>query len=148
MNRKWANHLCKFWDVNDRGWRCCLNHVFCGPCIWCSALSEAGVPNAELYFMAALSGRITDSKSLSVLSDIAVITGRVTLARKLKIEENPIFSAATKCPCLCLCSQIQEVNTVMEGRNLKYGCAKLEEKTSETVGMRQTSPPPLIMARA
>lgn len=145
MSGKWANHLFDVYNVNDFGCACCLNHVFCGPCIWTSALSKANVKHAELLGVAYFFGQIFNSQLVSGFSYLAMITGRIALAEKFDIKEPFCVSVFMRCPCLYLCSQIQEVNTVMEGRNLKYGCGTLEEKTSEKVSTGQ--PPLLTMSR-
>jgi Cys-rich protein (TIGR01571 family) len=134
MPGRWSSSLFDCFNVKDAGLMCCFNHCFCGICIRTEALKKAGVKNALNYAITSTAGMILASSDNSTVASIgntaqsvSFVKGRQQLLKIYNIEE-PIWKSICASFCCTLCSQIQEVNTVMENENLIYGFATLKSE--------------------
>ena len=119
MPTTWSTPLWRCFDGKDAGFNCCIQHCFCGPCIWTDALHRAGVPNASLYgFTLVLGGN-------SPFDELAAYSARKALMQKYDIYE-PEDVTCYYTLCCRPCARCQEVATVAERERLHYGCASLE----------------------
>ena len=132
MKMSWPSGIFECLETKDAGCNCCVQHFFCGLCVWGSALEKAKIKNAETLITTAVVATAvsvaSDNKAVDAISNgvgLAVaIRGRRRLVNKYKIDESIVQSAIIRAFC-GPCAQVQEVNAVMVNEDLTYGCAEL-----------------------
>jgi Cys-rich protein (TIGR01571 family) len=145
----WPSTLFDIFNVKDAGMNCCIQHTFCGLCVWGSALEKADVGAENVIITAVVStivAALSKNRTVDAVADGialgAFIKARRKLVDKYKIEEPVINSIFIRC-CCAPCAQVQEVNAIMVNENLEYGCAKVRKV--ETAKIK--APKPQVMSR-
>lgn len=123
---KWHTSILGCLDGNDAGLTCTLQHLFCQPCVWASALARAGVEES------ALLGCFVCCGGRGLIDEAAGYVGRRALVEKYKIDESTAMSCLLACAC-APCARCQEVDMVLEHENGRYGCAQIVDDTVRPV---------------
>ncbi len=110
----WETELFRPFDGKDVGVRCCLQVAFCQPCLWGSALSEAGIEDSLLLTLLVLCGGDT------LCDEGAGYVARRRIIRKYSIEETESVSLILSC-CCAPCARYQELNHLLVRERRTYG---------------------------
>lgn len=122
---RWQTSLFDCLNGKDVGPFCFTQVCFCGPCTWGSAITAAGVRNADFIATGAVVGALFSSQDSGTLVETgAYILGRRKLVRKYGIDETPFESCLIRVFC-SPCAECQEINQVLVKEKYVYGCASV-----------------------
>ena len=138
-NDRWSVGLFDCFQSPNRSGTCCFAHCCCQPCVWSSALNEAGVENASVLGVFVCCG------GRGVSDEFAGYLGRRALVKRYGIQEDDLTTVLVSC-FLGPCGRVQEVDTIVERENLVYRPLSVKRKKKEIAPVQATmvrsTPPP------